>query len=180
MSAKPNVIESETLLETKYFSIKRERLEWPSGHEQDMYLMFSGTYVVVVAIRDGKILLVNQYRHSAERVSTEFPMGGVDPGELPREAAARELREETGYCAEKLTPIGTFYPSVGRQRNIGCVFLAEDLSEGERELGLSEADLTMCWMELSAWRESLQSGKIFAGDTLSAWTLYCVHRESAR
>jgi ADP-ribose pyrophosphatase len=62
---------------------------------------------------DGNILMVRQYRHAAERVLLELPAGSIDPGETPEQAAARELREETGCRPGRLEKLGGFYAAPG-------------------------------------------------------------------
>lgn len=62
---------------------------------------------------DGSILMVRQYRHAAGEVLLELPAGSIDPGETPEQAAARELREETGCAPGRLEKIGGFYAAPG-------------------------------------------------------------------
>jgi len=93
--------------------------------------------VVPVLRRDGGryILAVRQFRHGSGKTSLEFPGGVVEPGEDPERAAARELREETGYSAGRLTLLGDLSPNPAILTNRFRVFLAEDLRlEGEQSL----------------------------------------------
>ncbi|CAN5336617.1 NUDIX hydrolase [soil metagenome] len=71
---------------------------------------------VILAIEDGHVLLVEQYRVPLGRACLELPAGLVGDetnGELPLAAAARELEEETGYRADRIESLGEFYPSPG-------------------------------------------------------------------
>jgi 8-oxo-dGTP pyrophosphatase MutT (NUDIX family) len=177
---KPKVTESESLLQTPYFGIKRERLQWPGGFEHDMYFMEAGQpYVIVIVIRDRRILLVNQYRHASECQSIEFPMGVVEPDETIEVAAARELEEETGMRAGSLVCPGSFFPSIGRQRSRGFVFLASDITQGVRKLDEAEVDLKAEWLYLSDWKDAIREGRVIAGDTLAAWSLYLMKKDVA-
>ncbi len=77
-------------------------------------------------------IMVRQYRHGAAMITTEFPAGAVEQGEDPADAASRELREETGYRAGKLTLLGRVQPNPAFMGNWCHTWLAEDLSlEGE-------------------------------------------------
>jgi len=73
-------------------------------------------------------VMVRQYRHGAEMITTEFPAGLIEKGEDPPHAAARELLEETGYRAGRLTPIGEARPNPAFMTNSFFTFLAEDLA----------------------------------------------------
>jgi ADP-ribose pyrophosphatase len=74
-------------------------------------------------------LMVRQYRHGSETITTEFPAGLVEKGEDPAAAAARELLEETGCKAGRLTLIGDIHPNPAFMTNRCYTFLAEDLQQ---------------------------------------------------
>jgi 8-oxo-dGTP pyrophosphatase MutT (NUDIX family) len=63
------------------------------------------------------VLIVRQYRPAVEHETLELPSGLVDPGETPKEAARRELLEETGYEAGEMELLGGMEPDVGRLGN---------------------------------------------------------------
>ena len=79
---------------------------------------------VVGLTGDLELLMVRVYRHPFGRILLEFPAGGIDPGETPEAAAARELREETGHAAAGLVPLPAMYPSTGRTAGIAYPFFA--------------------------------------------------------
>ncbi len=84
----------------------------PNGREVVYPVLAVGVTVGVLPfVEPGRVLLVGQYRHLVGKLSWELPGGGAQPGEDPREAAQRELREEGGYRAERLEFLTTFYPS---------------------------------------------------------------------
>ncbi len=74
-------------------------------------------------------LMVRQYRHGAEMITTEFPAGLIEPSEEPQVAAARELEEETGYRAGRLTFLSAVSPNPAFMNNRCYTFLAEDLTK---------------------------------------------------
>ena len=73
------------------------------------------------------VLLVRQFRYAVGHETLEIPAGKVDPGEDPAASALRELREETGYRAEKLEPLFTYYPAVGYSSEKLTLFAAAGL-----------------------------------------------------
>ena len=87
--------------------------------------------VVPRVVKDGKdyFVMVRQYRHGAMQVTTEFPAGTVEPAEEPEDAALRELREETGYKAGKITYLGSVNPNPAFMTNTFTAFLAEELQQ---------------------------------------------------
>jgi 8-oxo-dGTP pyrophosphatase MutT (NUDIX family) len=66
---------------------------------------------VVALTRDEKVILVRQFRFGTWSTTLEIPGGMVDPGEEAATAAARELEEETGFRAERMTCIGVSHPN---------------------------------------------------------------------
>ena len=66
--------------------------------------------VVILAVDDqDRILLVRQWRRAIETITIELPAGTLESGEEPLGCAGRELREETGYRAKSIHPMGGFY-----------------------------------------------------------------------
>lgn len=118
-----------------------EDVELPNGKTSKREIVKHPGAVAVLAVTDSnKIILVNQYRKPLERTIVEIPAGKLEKGEEPEYTALRELEEETGYTAKKLTKITAFYTSPGFADEIVHLFLAEDLSvlEEKRELDEDE------------------------------------------
>jgi len=84
---------------------------------------------VVAVDPAGFVLLVRQARPAVGADVLELPAGLVDPDEAPIDAARRELREETGYAAARLTPLLSFYTSPGFTTELIQIFVATDLHE---------------------------------------------------
>ena len=81
----------------------------------------------LVTERGKEFVMVRQWRHGARELSLEFPGGVFEKGEESVEAALRELKEETGYTAGKMTKLGAFNPNPAIMSNTVYFFLAQDL-----------------------------------------------------
>ncbi len=100
----------------------------PTGVERSYPILHVGPTVGVVPFVDAeRVLLVRQFRHLARADSWELPGGGALPGESPEAAAQRELREEGGYRAGRLTFLTRFLPSVAYLDETAYCYLGEDL-----------------------------------------------------
>ena len=87
----------------------------------------TGGVCVLPLDADGNIYMVNQFRYPFAQVLTEIPAGKKETGEEPIECGIRELGEEIGATAEKITPLGKLYPTVAYDTEIIWMFLAEGL-----------------------------------------------------
>ncbi|MBQ2518291.1 MAG: NUDIX hydrolase [Clostridia bacterium] len=124
-----SVVGRETLLKTRVFDVELQRERNAYGLEGDYFALRGPDCVVTVAETGGEFVLVRQWRHGAERLVTEFPGGVVDAGEDPREAARRELFEETGYKAGRLVHLGSCSPNPAIFKCAYHVYLAEELEK---------------------------------------------------
>ncbi len=130
---------SELLLHTPVFDIVNESKSSRTGVDGDYVAIEAPNWVVVVAVHDDNFVLVRQWRHGEERVTLEFPGGVCEDSENPKDTALRELKEETGFEASKITRLCTVSANPALFRNHFSVFLAEDLIQTkERQLDEDE------------------------------------------
>ena len=126
--------ETEELLSTRVFDVLLQREVSHAGPKGDYIALRAPDCVVVMPVLGGDFLMVKQWRHGADKLSVEFPGGVIDAGETPEEAAARELMEETGYSAGRLTCLGCVSPNPALFKSRFYCFLAEELEKtGEPE-----------------------------------------------
>ena len=103
------------------------------GDTEPHYSINTRDYVSVLAVTsDGKFPLVRQFRPAVEQMTLELPSGHVDEGQTPEEAARNELREETGFIAHELIPLGSVSPDTGRLGNRMWCFFASAVEQDPR------------------------------------------------
>jgi ADP-ribose pyrophosphatase len=95
--------------------------------------------VIVPVDAGGHVLMVRQYRLAARQELVECPAGGVEPGEAPDSAVQRELQEETGFAAEQVTKLGSFFLAPGWSTEEMHAYLARGLRHSRREADEDES-----------------------------------------
>ncbi len=128
MPLKPwTVLSSETVATTRVFELRRDVARSPrTGVERDFSRLVSAPWVNMVPLTpQGQVVLVRQWRHGVRRFTLEIPGGLVEAGEDPAAAAAREVREETGYAGEPPRRLGVVDPNPAIHDTLCHTFLIE-------------------------------------------------------
>ena len=132
------VIAEETLLQTTRFQVDRVRQTFSDGSVVTREVIrHPGAVVILPMLPDGRICLIRNFRVAVGKWMLELPAGTLEAGEPPETTAHRELMEETGYRAGKMTPLCSYFMSPGILRERMHAFVAEDLVAGSsaREAG---------------------------------------------
>ncbi|SNX55386.1 NUDIX hydrolase [Thermoanaerobacterium sp. RBIITD] len=123
---------SDKIFNGKIINLRIDNVVLPDGKTAKREIVEHPGGVSILAVnKNGKILMVKQYRKPAEKIMLEIPAGKLDPGESPEVCAKRELMEETGYIANNLKHIFSFYPSPGFSTEILHLYLALEIEKGE-------------------------------------------------
>jgi len=115
-----------------WVKVFRNRIRLPNGYvaEHEIAMPHDAVSIVpVIEERPGEaeVILVEQFRSTVEGYIHEIPAGLLNPGEEPAACALRELREETGFTADRVTPIASIHPTPGFALEKMHYFLAEGL-----------------------------------------------------
>jgi ADP-ribose pyrophosphatase len=127
-----SILKSEMIYEGPVFGLRRDQVIEPSGiRTVREVITHPGSVVVLPILPDRRILLIRQYRHATRQYMWELVAGRIDAGEKPKEAALREMVEETGYRAKKLRVFLDVFPTPGFLEERMYILLAEGLTAGE-------------------------------------------------
>lgn len=128
MSSFETVLASERIYEGRLINLRVDQIRTAAGVESVREIVEHPGAIALIALDEaGRVLLVKQYRHAVRAVTLEIPAGILEPGEEPAAAAQRELREETGYRAERLERLGGIHTAPGFSTEYIHFFLATRL-----------------------------------------------------
>lgn len=157
------VTESELLIDAPILALRRDTVTMPGGSTAHREVVEHFGAVAVVAVDDnGRIAMVEQYRHTVGLRLWELPAGLLDfAGEDALETAKRELVEEAGLVADSWSVLVDLVTSPGFAEEAVRVFLATGLKETKRpEAEEEEADMAFDWVPLEQARASVMTGEI--------------------
>ena len=154
-------IKSEEILPLNIFNVVRKTYQRPDTKtEFKANILELSDWVNIVGINeDNQILLIKQFRFGNNKIELEIPGGIMEPGETQKEAAIRELKEETGYKIKKIEQIGQVYANPAFMTNQVYTFLADLSERGSPSLDPNEI-IEIEFESLSQVKRYLKSGII--------------------
>lgn len=160
-------LSGETVYRGRVIELQKDSVLLPNGKTGTREVIRHNGGSAVYCEKDGKILLVKQFRYAYNQELWEIPAGKVDKGEDPIKTAFRELEEEGGVKAEEMELMFTEYPSPGYTSEIIRIYKAKGLKAGNANLDEDEF-LTAEWIEKDKVKEMIKNGEIRDSKTLIA------------
>jgi ADP-ribose pyrophosphatase len=123
------ILKSEIVFHNKWVTIQRDAVKLPNGFVIDDYYVNVRPEVAIALpiTKEGKAIMVRQYKHGGKEIVQEFPGGVFDAAsETPAEGALREMREETGYYSDEMIYLGKVFDDPTKDTNCIHFFLARN------------------------------------------------------
>lgn len=148
----------------------KDTIQVPNGNVvQWDFIRHQGAAAVVPVRADGKLLMVRQYRNALDRYTLEIPAGGLNGADEPtKDAAARELEEETGYVAGGMEWLITIRTTVAFCNEKIDIYVATDLKPGHQHLDEDE------FIHVEAYTVEELCGKILNGEIEDSKTISAI------
>ncbi|MCH2147886.1 MAG: NUDIX hydrolase [Phycisphaerales bacterium] len=171
-------IQRTSVYESRIFSVEECRFTTQEGVDVDRSVVrHPGAVLIVPILPDGQLVMIRNWRVALEQSLWEFPAGTLEPDEPPVESAGRELTEETGYRADSIEFLGSFYTSPGFADELMHVFVATGLKAGQQVLEAHE-EITVeskTWQEV---RSMVNDGTLVDGKSLAAIQLWSMRQST--
>ncbi|OGI20809.1 MAG: hypothetical protein A3B68_09760 [Candidatus Melainabacteria bacterium RIFCSPHIGHO2_02_FULL_34_12] len=162
---------SNKVYEGKILTLVVDKVRLPDGKDAVREVIIHNGGATIIAQPDpSKIVLIRQFRYPIGKVFWEVPAGRLNINEIPLDAAKRELKEETGYIANKWEHLGIIYPVPGYSTEVLYFFKATELVDDEQELDADE-NIEVKVMDLKQAWQMVKDGEIRDGKTVAALSL---------
>jgi ADP-ribose pyrophosphatase len=165
-------IKQELMYQGKVVAFYKDIMELPNGNivEWDL-IKHPGAAAVIPVMEDGRIILVEQYRNALGHKTMEIPAGGIEKGETALECVTREIEEETGYQAAKITPLIEVVTAIGFCDEKIPIFVAKELTKTCQHLDEDE-EIEIKVMTIEEAVKLILNGTIIDSKTVSGILAY--------
>jgi 8-oxo-dGTP pyrophosphatase MutT (NUDIX family) len=165
-------ISSRVVYQNPWMTVREDQVRRPDGSPGIYGVVEKSDFALVLPRwRDG-FWMVEQFRYPIGRRAWEFPQGSWGRGVEPERLARRELAEETGLRAERMTHLGRLYEAYGYSDQAFDVYLAEGLTEGRPDREVTEQDMVHRAVTDAEIVGLIRSGDLVDAPSVAALTLY--------
>lgn len=167
-------IQSNVIFKNPWIELYQDKIETRNGNTMDYTWYEASDVVVIVPFLDSDtLIMIRQYRYPLRKILLEFPAGHIENDEDMKEAAKRELLEETGYLAKEIQYIYTYHPSVSKSRQLVHIFKGEGLMENESKHDSTEDIISVDTVSIIELKDMIRKRKIESAGTLLAYLICC-------
>lgn len=172
------LIKSERLFESKWLTLKNNSYDIGGGKiRDDYYHIDRPDYVLIVAEdKDGKIIVIRQYRRGVDEILYELPAGWIDENETAVQAAERELKEETGFQG-KGSLLGTLTAQPGFMSMKANVVLVEVEKNFDSKSLSEDETIEQFTFDIDKIKQMIVNGEIKDMGFISAINLYLLNHK---
>lgn len=168
-------IESVIFYQSPWRTYRKDIFYNPNGKKQEYaYRDHQGGSVILPKLKNGKFLLLRNFRYLLKDISIEVPRGAIENNENFEETARHELEQETGYQAGKIIKLGNSHTNNSTTNEYATYYLAKDLTKGILQLDETEKDEIKGFIELSSEEitKMILSGEITDSFTIIAMKFF--------
>ena len=162
----PEVIQSDLVYKGWVWDVRSDRVAYGDGEIVREYVDHTGAVAVLALDDDGRVLLIQQYRHPIRHRDWELPAGLLDiAGEDPMVAAQRELAEEADLVARHWQPLVSTWTTPGGNSELIRIYLATGIQAAPAAYDREdeEADIRLEWVPLSDAADAVLEGRLRNG-----------------
>lgn len=174
MTLHEETVKQNVVFRGKILSVRCDDARLPDGRMCTREVVEHRGGACVLAEREGKIVLVRQFRYAYGEELLEIPAGKLEAGEDPALTAGRELEEEVGLIADRLELLFTLYPTPGYSNEKIYIYRAFGLREGNRHLDDGEF-VDVVWLPAEEVLGMIEKGAIRDAKTIAAVQHYFLH-----
>jgi ADP-ribose pyrophosphatase len=168
------LVSSETIYKGKAFSFCSDIVKLPNGKmARKDYVKYPQAVAILAFLNDKRIILEKQFRYPVGKLLYEIPAGKIDDPLEPKEKAAeRELLEETGFKANRMEYLFSYFPAVGYSSEVIHVFKAAEITKESQDLDEDEF-IDVISMELDEVVEKIKNHEIEDAKTIISILYFC-------
>ena len=171
MSKVEKKLSSELVYDGRVIKVSKDQVKCPNGEQSIREIVHHRGGVGILFKVDDKFIFEKQYRYALGEEIIEMPAGKLEEGEIPLEAAKRELLEETGYRPLEMVHLGDSYPTPGYSSEVIHLYYCPKAVKEERHLDKDE-DIELIYLTLEEIEQMIADGKIKDSKTVAAIFLY--------